>query len=122
MLDPIADKAMVAVALMMLVAEGTLRRVNPETGASVFSLLRLVLALIILAREILVSGLREFLAGTWSACRAMRRSPNSRPQVQMPIAIGAMIPTPWPMSSCSGHPRAQLFLRLPICFCGSPPR
>jgi cardiolipin synthase len=62
MLDPIADKVLVAVALMMLVAEGTFRRVNPETGASVFSLLRLVPALIILAREILVSGLREFLA------------------------------------------------------------
>src|SRR6204780_590952 len=64
MLDPIADKILVAVPLMMLVAEGTFRRVNPETGASVFSLLRLVPALIILAREILVSGLREFLAGT----------------------------------------------------------
>src|ERR1700753_2016865 len=48
----------------MLVPEATFRRVNPETGASVFSLLRLVPALIILAREILVSGLREFLAGT----------------------------------------------------------
>src|SRR3954453_13567110 len=58
MLDPIADKILVAVALMMLVAEGTFRRINPETGASVFSLLRLVPALIILAREILVSGLR----------------------------------------------------------------
>jgi cardiolipin synthase len=62
MLDPIADKVLVAVALMMLVAEGTFRRVNPDTGASALSLLRLVPALIILAREILVSGLREFLA------------------------------------------------------------
>ena len=62
MLDPIADKVLVAVALMMLVAEGTFRRVNPETGASALSLLRLVPALIILSREILVSGLREFLA------------------------------------------------------------
>src|ERR1700753_3313674 len=64
MLDPIADKVLVAVALMMLVAEGTFRRVNPMTGDTAFSLLRLVPALIILAREILVSGLREFLAGT----------------------------------------------------------
>src|ERR1700722_2258546 len=62
MLDPIADKVLVAVALMMLVAEGTFTRYNPTTGA--LSLLRLVPALIILAREILVSGLREFLAGT----------------------------------------------------------
>ncbi len=62
MLDPIADKVLVAVALMMLVAEGTFTRYNPTTGA--LSLLRLVPALIILSREILVSGLREFLAGT----------------------------------------------------------
>src|SRR6201992_1859741 len=62
MLDPIADKVLVAVALMMLVAEGTFTRYNPTTGA--LSLLRLVPAVIILSREILVSGLREFLAGT----------------------------------------------------------
>src|SRR5205807_4971333 len=62
MLDPIADKVLVAAALMMLVAEGTFTQYNPTTGA--LSLLRLVPALIILAREILVSGLREFLAGT----------------------------------------------------------
>ena len=33
MLDPIADKVLVAVALMMLVAEGTFARYNPTTGA-----------------------------------------------------------------------------------------
>ena len=49
-LDPIADKLLVAAVLVMLVQNGTLQ------GASVFA------ALIILAREILVSGLREFLA------------------------------------------------------------
>src|SRR6201986_899316 len=62
MLDPIADKVLVAVALMMLVAEGDIRQFNLTTG--LHSLLRLVPALIILSREILVSGLREFLAGT----------------------------------------------------------
>src|SRR6185437_6765729 len=62
MLDPIADKVLVAVALMMLVAEGDIHQFNLTTG--VHSLLRLVPALIILSREILVSGLREFLAGT----------------------------------------------------------
>src|SRR6185312_10290921 len=51
MLDPIADKVLVAVALMMLVAEGSF--IRPSTGT--FSLLRLVPALIILSREILVS-------------------------------------------------------------------
>ena len=92
MLDPIADKVLVAVALMMLVAEGTFRRINPETGASVFSLLRLVPALIILAREILVSGLREFLAGTRVSVPVTAVA-KFKTAVQM-IAIGAMILTP----------------------------
>jgi cardiolipin synthase len=92
MLDPIADKVLVAVALMMLVAEGTFRRVNPETGASVFSLLRLVPALIILAREILVSGLRVFLAGTRVSVPVTAVA-KFKTAVQM-IAIGAMILTP----------------------------
>src|SRR6187549_3349678 len=51
MLDPIADKVLVAVALMMLVAEGTFRKEIPGTDESVFSLLRLIPALIILSRE-----------------------------------------------------------------------
>src|SRR3954464_12023441 len=92
MLDPIADKVLVAVALMMLVAEGTFRRINPETGASVFSLLRLVPALIILAREILVSGLREFLAGTRVSVPVTAVA-KFKTAVQM-VAIGAMILTP----------------------------
>jgi cardiolipin synthase len=92
MLDPIADKVLVAVALMMLVAEGTFRRVNPETGVSVLSLLKLVPALIILAREILVSGLREFLAGTRVSVPVTAVA-KFKTAVQM-IAIGAMILTP----------------------------
>lgn len=50
-LDPIADKLLVAMILMMLVAS---KRLSEAA---------LVPTLIILAREILVSGLREFLAG-----------------------------------------------------------
>src|SRR5215470_1580113 len=49
-LDPIADKLLVAAALVMLVDNNTLSGLN------------VLAALIILAREILVSGLREFLA------------------------------------------------------------
>jgi len=49
-LDPVADKIMVAAALMMLVADS--RITNPM----------ILPALVILCREILVSGLREFLA------------------------------------------------------------
>src|SRR5215213_9097374 len=50
MLDPIADKLLVSSCLLMLAADGTIR------GWSLFA------AVIILCREILVSGLREFLA------------------------------------------------------------
>lgn len=50
MLDPIADKLLVSAALFMLVANETI------SWGSVFA------AIIILSREILVSGLREFLA------------------------------------------------------------
>jgi cardiolipin synthase len=50
MLDPIADKLLVAVCLLVLAAEGTIG------GWSIWA------AVIILMREIFVSGLREFLA------------------------------------------------------------
>jgi cardiolipin synthase (CMP-forming) len=49
MLDPIADKVLVAVVLLVLAADGILR--DGHMWA----------AIIILAREVLVSGLREFL-------------------------------------------------------------
>tara|TARA_Y100000590_G_scaffold185291_1_gene211103 strand:+ start:19 stop:603 length:585 start_codon:yes stop_codon:yes gene_type:complete len=50
LLDPIADKIIVAAALILLVMDGTIK--NYEVLA----------AIIILTREILISGLREFLA------------------------------------------------------------
>ena len=89
MLDPIADKVLVAVALMMLVAEGTFTQVKPN---GMLSLLKLVPALIILAREILVSGLREFLAGARVSVPVTNVA-KFKTAVQM-IAIGAMILTP----------------------------
>ena len=52
LLDPIADKIIVAAALILLVMNGTIK--NYEVIA----------AIIILTREILISGLREFLAKT----------------------------------------------------------
>ena len=51
MLDPIADKLLITAALVMLVAQG------PITGIHV------VAVIIILLREVLISGLREFLSG-----------------------------------------------------------
>lgn len=51
MLDPVADKLLVSAVLMMLVADRTIASYS------------LSAAIIILCREILVSGLREYLAG-----------------------------------------------------------
>lgn len=92
MLDPIADKVLVAVALMMLVAEGDVRQFNLGNSEGLRSLLRLVPALIILAREILVSGLREFLAGT-KVSVPVTAIAKFKTAIQM-VAIGAMILTP----------------------------
>jgi len=90
MLDPIADKVLVAVALMMLVAEGNIRQFNLEHGLR--SLLLLVPALVILSREILVSGLREFLAGA-AVSVPVTRIAKGKTAIQM-VAIGAMILEP----------------------------
>jgi cardiolipin synthase len=89
MLDPIADKVLVAVALMMLVAEGLFTQIKPN---GMLSLLKLVPALIILSREILVSGLREFLAGA-KVSVPVTAVAKFKTAVQM-LAIGAMIMTP----------------------------
>ena len=55
-LDPIADKIMVAAVLVMLISS---RKANPVPEIEG---IHIVAALIILLREIFVSGLREFLA------------------------------------------------------------
>jgi cardiolipin synthase len=102
MLDPIADKVLVAVALMMLVAEGTyLTEVKPN---GMLSLLKLTPAVIILSREILVSGLREFLAGTRVSVPVTTIA-KFKTAVQM-IAIGAMLLTPLAHRIVPGMPGA----------------
>ena len=55
-LDPIADKIMVATVILILTAQGYLR--GPYVGD-----MHVIAGLIILIREIAVSGLREFLGG-----------------------------------------------------------
>lgn len=80
MLDPIADKILVGVALMMLV------------GNEILDGWRLIPAIIILSREILVSGLREFLAGV-NVSVPVSRIAKMKTAIQM-IAIGAMILRP----------------------------
>jgi cardiolipin synthase (CMP-forming) len=56
-LDPIADKIMVAAVIIMLVST------RKSSGEPIIHGLHIVPALVILLREIIVSGLREFLAG-----------------------------------------------------------
>lgn len=80
MLDPIADKILVGVALMILVAEGH------------FDGLKMLPALVILSREFLVSGLREFLAGAQVSVPVTFFA-KIKTTIQM-IAIAAMIVGP----------------------------
>jgi cardiolipin synthase len=76
-LDPVADKLLVASALLMMVAFDQI------------SGLVVVPAVIILCREILVSGLREYLAG-FAVSLPVSRLAKRKTTVQM-IAIGFLI-------------------------------
>ena len=77
MLDPIAYKLIVAASLMMLAADGTI------AGWSLWA------GIIILCREILVSGLREFLA-TLSVSVPVTKLAKWKTLVQM-VAIGFLL-------------------------------
>ena len=77
MLDPIADKLLVGATLLMLVSDQTL------SGWSLWA------ALIILSREILVSGLREFLAEL-NVMVAVSRLAKWKTAVQM-VALGFLL-------------------------------
>ncbi|PWC37165.1 CDP-diacylglycerol--glycerol-3-phosphate 3-phosphatidyltransferase [Azospirillum sp. TSO22-1] len=76
-LDPIADKLLVAAVLIMLVGFGRL------TGVSVLA------AVVILLREVLVSGLREYLAGL-NVGVPVTRLAKWKTTIQM-LAIGFLI-------------------------------
>jgi len=80
MLDPIADKLLVASCILMLAAEETIR------GWS------LLAAIIILCREILVSGLREYLAELRVSVPVTRLA-KWKTIVQM-VAVGFLIAGP----------------------------
>jgi len=96
MLDPIADKLLVAAALLMLVADQTI------SGVHVFA------ALIILSREVLVSGLREFLA-TLNVKVAVTTAAKWKTAIQM-IAIGLLIAGPAATNSLPWLTQAGLCL------------
>lgn len=93
MLDPIADKLIVAAALLMLAANQTI------AGWSLWA------GVIILCREILVSGLREFLGGL-SVSVPVTNLAKWKTVVQM-VAIGFLLAGPagdkvWPYTTLFG--------------------
>ena len=82
-LDPIADKIMVAAVLVMLISS---RKANPIPEIEGF---HIIAALVILLREIFVSGLREFLAPL-NISMPVSRLAKWKTAFQM-IALGALI-------------------------------
>jgi cardiolipin synthase (CMP-forming) len=80
MLDPIADKVLVSVVLLVLAADGVL------SGG------HLVAAIIITAREVLVSGLREFL-GELRVSVPVTKIAKWKTTVQL-VAVGFLIAGP----------------------------
>lgn len=80
MLDPIADKLLVASVLLLIAADGTI------AGWSIWA------AIIILCREILVSGLREYLAAL-KVSVPVTRIAKWKTTLQM-IALGFLLAGP----------------------------
>ena len=81
-LDPIADKIMVAAVILVLTAQGYLR--GPYVGD-----IHVVAGLVILVREIAVSGLREFLGGLQVSVPVSRLA-KWKTTFQL-VALGALI-------------------------------
>ena len=88
MLDPIADKLLVGTALLLLVHDNTI------DSSAIWA------ALIILCREILVSGLREFLAELNVKIHVTRLA-KYKTTLQM-IALGVLMAGPAAERSVSG--------------------
>ncbi|HUG45922.1 MAG TPA: CDP-diacylglycerol--glycerol-3-phosphate 3-phosphatidyltransferase [Sphingomicrobium sp.] len=83
-LDPIADKIMVASVIVMLVAS---RRADGDPP--ILEDLHIIPALVILLREIIVSGLREFLA-TLRVSMPVSHLAKWKTALQL-VALGALI-------------------------------
>ncbi|MEE4199620.1 CDP-diacylglycerol--glycerol-3-phosphate 3-phosphatidyltransferase [Erythrobacter sp.] len=81
-LDPIADKIMVAAVILILTAQGYLR--GPYVGD-----MHVIAGLVILVREITVSGLREFLGGIQVSVPVTRLA-KWKTTFQL-VALGALI-------------------------------
>ncbi|MFA7604435.1 MAG: CDP-diacylglycerol--glycerol-3-phosphate 3-phosphatidyltransferase [Novosphingobium sp.] len=81
-LDPIADKIMVAAVILVLTAQGVLT--GPYVGD-----MHVIAGLVILVREIAVSGLREFLGGLQVSVPVSRLA-KWKTALQL-VALGALI-------------------------------
>lgn len=81
-LDPIADKIMVAAVILMLVG-------TRHDDIAVITGIHIIAALVILLREIAVSGLREFLAGLQVSLPVSRLA-KWKTTLQL-VALGALI-------------------------------
>lgn len=81
-LDPIADKIMVAAVILMLVG-------TRHDDVAVITGVHIIAALVILLREIAVSGLREFLAGLQVSLPVSRLA-KWKTTLQL-VALGALI-------------------------------
>ena len=81
-LDPIADKIMVLVVIVVLTAQGFLK--GPYVGD-----MHVIAGLVILVREIAVSGLREFLGGL-QVSMPVSRLAKWKTTFQL-VALGALI-------------------------------
>ena len=82
-LDPIADKIMVAAVIVMLVST------RNDSGEPMIHSFHIIPALIILLREMVVSGLREFLAGLQVSLPVSHLA-KWKTTLQM-VALGALI-------------------------------
>ncbi len=95
-LDPIADKIMIAATILVLSAQGVLT--GPYVGD-----MHVIAGLIILIREIAVSGLREFLGGLQVSVPVSKLA-KWKTTFQI-ISLGALIlgrATPWWTLTVSG--------------------
>ncbi len=81
-LDPIADKIMVAAVILMLVG-------TRHDDVAVITGVHIIAALVILLREIAVSGLREFLAGLQVSLPVSRLA-KWKTTLQL-VSLGALI-------------------------------
>lgn len=85
-LDPIADKIMVAAVILLLVARPPM---EGFAGRAIIADWHLIPALVILLREIIVSGLREFLASLQVSVPVSQLA-KWKTALQL-IALGALI-------------------------------